>query len=794
MKRFFCLLMGVCISFSFVTLSQQPHPEKVPPKYGLALSGGGAKGLVYVGLLQMIDSLQIHIDYISGTSMGAVLGGLYAAGFSGDSLRSIVLNADWRRIISNKQPYNHIHIREKSEYDSYLFEFPVKKGIPSLPNSFIEGQYLSELLQNFTFPVRNIHDFHAMPIPVELVASDIVNGGAVVMREGYLPLAIRASLAIPAAFSPVIINGTTLVDGGLDRNFPVEEVRNMGADFVIGSYSGSRTRSEAELENNPLGLLNQAFALLSKRDVNRQKDQVDLLFDFTQTPLKDYSSSDFFKFREILAIGDAEAHKLLPQLIEVKQLQQKQGIVYRRRLPQAVSVSIDRVDITDEMGNSLPLYETKFIRSILGNDLKALDDAAVLQEKTEQIISYNRYDKVFYTYSRDPQTGEDILTFVVKRKPEGTFHAVFHYDTQESASLILNYTYRGLLLNNSRLTAKVNVSERFKARVNYYKFLDERGRFWFKGETYYNLQTSNDLSLKYISEYFNKAETRFYNRNSNVSFSAGTCFDPSREAAAGIEYNVNRLWRPHSSFSDELLGNEQSPKAMYRHGHLALFSYYEHNSLNHKFFAAKGSHFKAEAKLFLHHHHHLGLPDSTNEGMKTIHTLLHPDSSLFPIKGKVLQLSLSEHYVFPLSNRLSLHTHLFYGLNFDLKKSLRDNFHFDSYLFLSQKFYLGGYANFNPDNRLIFSGLRNNAYPVNNIASLYLGLQYHPGKKLFITSSLSVAAELGGIHPFTDDSDFLLGYGVDVDYMSLMGPLKFSFSRSTLLRRNRYFISLGYIF
>lgn len=764
-----------------------------PMKYGLALSGGGAKGLVYIGLLRMIDSLQIHIDYLTGTSMGAVLGGLYASGLSGDSLKTIVLAADWRRIISNKQPYDRIHIREKDEYDVYLGEFPVKKGIPAFPISLVEGQYLTELLQKYTFPVRNINDFHNMPIPLELVASDIVNGGAVVMKNGSLPLSIRASLAIPAAFSPAIIDGMLLVDGGLDRNFPVEEVRKMGADYVIGGYSGTWMKSEEELESNPLGLINQSFTLLSKRDIDRQKGNVDLLIDYSLTPLKKYGISDFFKYAEIVAIGENEARKLLPQLLEIKRMQEEQGIEYSRKTPAPVSVHIDKVDIVDEKNGSFPETEIDFVKGVLGEDLQALDDERVLQQKTEQLISYNRYDKLFYTYVHDTALRQNILTFKIKRKPKGTFHTAFHYDTQEKASIILNYTYRDLLFDHSRLLAKVNISEHFKALLGYYTFLDHGGKFWMGGQVNYKVQTSNDLSLKVITDFFNNAEVNFYNSNLNASLSAGYCIDHSMEVRTSFEANFNRLWSPPSVY-DHLPDTKKKARSIYLHGNLAFQLSFEQNSLNSKFFAIMGNHFMVKGKLFALNRYRLRKPNKENEGMTAVYTLLHPDSSYYPIKGDVLQLSVYEHVVLPLAKRFSIHGRLFYGLNIDLGKPFEQNFHFDSYLFLNQKFHLGGEANLDPNHRLVFTGLLNNAYPMNNITSLYLGVQYNPYNKMFVTPSVSLACDMASPIPFTEDSDWIFGYGIDVAYLSFMGPIKVSWSRNNIMSKNFFIIGLGYMF
>ena len=135
----------------------------------------------------MIDSLGIKIDYITGTSMGGILGGLYAMGYNADQLKETVYKVHWHRILSNKIPYNKINISEKDEYDKYILEFPVVKGFPTLPSSYIEGQYMGEVLNTLTFNAKHINDFSKLRIPVELTSSDIENGGLVMQKKDHCP-------------------------------------------------------------------------------------------------------------------------------------------------------------------------------------------------------------------------------------------------------------------------------------------------------------------------------------------------------------------------------------------------------------------------------------------------------------------------------------------------------------------------------------------------------------------------------------------------------------------------------
>ncbi len=209
------------------------------PKMGLTLNGGGVKGLAHIGVLRMIDSLDIRIDCISATSMGSIVGAMYAVGYSGDDIKRIALNdIDWSRMLSNAPPLNEVAFEEKDEFGRYTLELPMTGWRPTAPRAFIEGQYVLALFNYYTHNVRHISRFSKLPIPLRLMGSDILNGGSVRLDSGSLAVAMRASMAIPVVFTPLFCNGYLLVDGGLDKNFAVDEALDMGATQVIGSYTG----------------------------------------------------------------------------------------------------------------------------------------------------------------------------------------------------------------------------------------------------------------------------------------------------------------------------------------------------------------------------------------------------------------------------------------------------------------------------------------------------------------------------------------------------------------------------
>ena len=211
--------------------------ERTPgerPKIGLVLSGGGAKGLAHIGVLKAIDRSGLHIDYIAGTSMAAIVAAMYACGDSADQIEQVSRETNWMKLISSKPSFEDIGIEDRDEFENYIFRLPMKGIKPQLATGIFEPYQVKTRLREVFFPVSREKDFSKLDIPFKCIATDIGSGDAVVLDSGDLAFATRSSMAIPGVFSATEYNGTKLVDGGIVRNFPVRDVIEMGADYVIG--------------------------------------------------------------------------------------------------------------------------------------------------------------------------------------------------------------------------------------------------------------------------------------------------------------------------------------------------------------------------------------------------------------------------------------------------------------------------------------------------------------------------------------------------------------------------------
>ncbi|WP_284464075.1 patatin-like phospholipase family protein [Chryseobacterium sp.] len=784
------LLIFFTIVFSLSLQSQQINDSlnvrlqniTKDTKFGLALSGGGAKGFAHIGILKIIDSLGIKVDYVTGTSMGGILGGLYAMGYNADQLKKTIYKVDWNRILSNKIPYSKVNISEKDEYDKYILEFPVVKGVPTLPSSYIEGQYMGEVLNTLTFNAKHINDFSQLRIPVELTSSDIENGGLIMQKKGSLPLAIRSTLAIPAAFAPVYIDGKLLVDGGLDRNYPANEVRQMGADFVIGGYTGFRLFTKKEIEN-PMKMIYQTHAIRSVEDFKHQKALSNVLVDFVD-PLGDITTKDFARFRRIIKIGEIEAKKHLPEFVALAEAQRKAGITYEHEMIEEVKLPTIKFTFNEE--NGTPLTDPVEI-DVIKKELRLSEgkyyDAKTVNESIDRVFGMRQYEKVYYTYTN---AGDGlIMNIFVKKIKKGAFKLALHYDTEQSVGIIVNYTYRNILANRSRFLATVDVSERFKARLAYQRFLGSGDHWWLDLEAKIVHLKSNDLTFRVFSldEDYN---TRFPNhmyRNITGKIALNYNISPNAFISLGTEFSTERMYSLLDKVDQAKFDNYS--KKLYNHSNFNTFLKFEQNNLNKRYFFTRGNHLQVSTRFYYGNQYELYDLETVQP---LLYPLLNPKDSYYYEPKNLVSFTLNENFAYPITRRLAAKANVFLGTSFGAQREDKV-----PYLFLNQKYNLGG-SEYNSD--LLnpeFNGLRQKELPMTSVAKLGLSLQYRIMKKLYLSPSFTYGKVSDEFSPFNDSYD-MFGYGVNLGYESLLGPINLNISRNNQLDFSRIYFSIGFKF
>ncbi|MGI9287829.1 MAG: patatin-like phospholipase family protein, partial [Pseudomonadales bacterium] len=288
------------------------------PKIGLVLGGGGARGAAHIGVIQKLEELRVPVDIVTGTSMGSIVGGLHATGMSGSELEELVVKIDWPELFKDDTRRADQPFRRKRDDDLSLFgpKLGVGKNASLLPQGAISGQKISFFFESVVNQHVQTRDFDQFPIPFRAVAADIITGKQVVLDQGDLALAMRASMSIPGAFAPVQQNDYMLVDGGIVNNIPVDVARNMGADIIIAVDVGTPLQGREKL-GNLVAITAQLSGLMV---VNNSKAQLATLGtnDFHVAPAlgNDISSSDFAHIAKAIPLGyqatDALSDKLLP--------------------------------------------------------------------------------------------------------------------------------------------------------------------------------------------------------------------------------------------------------------------------------------------------------------------------------------------------------------------------------------------------------------------------------------------------------------------------------------------------
>lgn len=416
------------------------------PKLGLVLSGGGARGIAHIGVIKVLEKEGIRPDFITGTSMGSIVGGLYAIGYDAKTLEKIAREMDWEMMFSDRIPRKSIALEEKEDVDKYIVSFPLKEGRVTLPLGLIGGHNISNILSNLTLPVHHISDFRELPIPFLCITTDIETGEAVVQEKGYLADAIRASMAVPSVFTPIEIDGRLLVDGGVVRNFPVSDIRNMGADVVIGVDVASPLFDRDQL-SSALLIMSQTALFQSTANTALEQKLCDILIipeigDLTAVNFS-YEAVD-----SLIRVGEKAAKKALPQIramADSLNLRRKGGIrfipttqiehLYVRELKlEGV------INVSDELMLSKLRIEPP--QWITPHDLMTAIDRVYGSQFFEQV-----------NYKLEPlSTGGVRLIIRVVEKSTNFLKVGIHYDDHLKSLLLLNLTYRNFLIQGSKFS------------------------------------------------------------------------------------------------------------------------------------------------------------------------------------------------------------------------------------------------------------------------------------------------------------------------------------------------------
>jgi NTE family protein len=359
------------------------------PAVGLVFSGGGAKGFAYIGLLKVIQDAGLPIDYIGGTSIGSIMGGLYAIGYHPDSIAKMVRSINWDDLITDKIDRKYIAYEEKEFGEKFIMTLPIVNKSLTISPSLYQGQEISLMLNHYFSPAFKVRDFDQLQTPFLCVGTDLFTGNEVLLDTGYLPMAVRASMSIPGYFSAVEYSGYYLGDGGVVNNFPVKNVKDKGADIIVSGDVQSPLRSSKDEFNTLTDVLDQIITF-NRGEANRVGRELSDIY----VPLKtEYGIMDFTDYDSIIAFGERAARPFYPR---IKALADSLNAIEYKPLKTYTSRPVDKILINSVQIRGYKKFAGSYFKNYFDVQQDTVFTLAGIEKSIRQMYGTRFFEKVNY--------------------------------------------------------------------------------------------------------------------------------------------------------------------------------------------------------------------------------------------------------------------------------------------------------------------------------------------------------------------------------------------------------------
>ena len=752
--------------------SAKLNSQNKKPKVALVLSGGGAKGVAHIPTLQALDSLGIVPDLVVGNSMGSIVGGLYAMGYSGNDIAEIVKTADWDKLIGGGLSLDNVSNEEKSEFGQYVLNVDLIKKKLKINSFILNDQYLRTFIVSQTYPVYDVTDFDALSIPFRAIATDIVAGKEVILDSGSLALAMRASMSIPAVFSAVPYNNTLLIDGGILNNFPVDVAKNMGMDFIIGSDVGNGMLDIDKLDNLE-ALLFQAGMLASNVKNPENRKLCDILIN--HGPHITHGTSDFNKANAIYTEGKIALIDAIPKLIALSDTLRD----YRQRERYLPNVK-DTIVLNSVLFEGVSEDNLNLIKSRSGLFKKSEFNKTDVVKGINRAMGTSLFSQIEFGFIKEQE--ETVLKIKAKERSGQQLKLAVHYDNDQDTGLILNYTARNILGNASRSLITLDVSKNPKLRLQHQNILGQNKNWWWRSEAF----GSNYKQGLFLSGFqVDEINYRFLNLSSQLNRNIDAL---KSYVGVGIAYENSNL-KP--TLPPELISDELRLKK-YNYQTVLLNASYRYNSLNSPYFPTSGSSMAITYKASIDNT--VDLKTTANDSefsseLNNYHKFILDASTRIPINSKTTAIAgMTSAFIFEDDLAENESSFLDFGIGI--------------------QYFLGGNTLLARSDTFLMPGLKEGEAYASQITKLNIGLQYELQKKLFLTPHLDVA--VFGTQSFSDYLDnfgkstsnwsetitngFILSSGLTASYNSILGPIHIDASFVNGLDKVRFFVGVGYNF
>jgi NTE family protein len=406
------------------------------------MSGGGAKGWAYLGVLRVLQEAGLEVDYIAGASAGSIVGGMYALGYHPDTIENIIRKQNWDAVMMDVMERKYLAYDDKIYGGRYIFSLPIREKKIGLKASLYEGQNIDLLLNRYYSVAYKDSLFKDFQTPFICIGTDLYDGKQVVLDRGYLPLAIRSSMAIPAYFSPVEFQGNYLVDGGVVNNYPVTPLKDLGVDIIIGADVQSRKKRTKEDLQNLTTILDQIIGYHRQEENEKGKEQTDIYMHIKMP----YSMMDFNNYDSIINFGERVARQ---HFDEIKALADSLNAIEYKPLNSYTTVPLDSIDINHVIYSGYERMRRKYLESFFGE----FRNRRVAISEIEETINYAYGTKFFQSvyYELEYKEGKTNLIIKLKESDPGNLSAGLHYDTDYKGSILANLAVRNVLGHRSKL-------------------------------------------------------------------------------------------------------------------------------------------------------------------------------------------------------------------------------------------------------------------------------------------------------------------------------------------------------
>jgi NTE family protein len=662
------------------------------PKIGLVLSGGGAKGIAHIGVLKAMEEAGLTPDYITGTSMGSIVGGLYASGYSADELKEIVEQANWTELLGNKVPFNEIVYEEKPYSSRYLFDFYIENKKLQLPKGIIEGQKLMKFFSNLTRHIHDIQDFNKLPIPFACIASDIVTGQPVVLNKGSLALSMRASMSIPSVFTPVRIDNHLLVDGGLVRNMPVTDVLEMGADIVIGVFVTTDLEPEENL-TSAISIISQAAFIGTAAETRDQLKKCNILI---QPNIEGISTGSFNMAKEILKRGEEAGNSYLNIFKSLADSIKQLGPMHTIKRPELVDeYEFDKIEVVGTAGE-----KKDFIVSKLAQKDKKIT-LEQLNKRLDIIYGTNYFEKVWFEiHSID---GNKILKIYATEHPRIQSRFAYHFDSENKGGIVGNLTLRNILLKGSRTILEADLATFPRVTFDYLKYIGRQQNLAIEGT---GIFTKNEMpaydSLGNLNSIFSSVYNSGGVRLQTANFQNG---------AFGAEVVWSSL-----TLKPKVVDNSLRWISKIDYNNTTLSFFHRFDNTNDRYFPTKGIRSEVKFSSTYRTSGSITLGDTLTLGSESLDGLIYTST--------INTLDASIFSLIPLSKRLSIIS----KARLKLSNLPSNTFNLTNYDFI------GGFSS-SLINSQEYYGVGQKEFLLANYFYARTGLQYKFGNNLFLQAN-----------------------------------------------------------